>query len=312
MARHQKIQVIINPESDRGRTKKRWQRIKEALRYFFREFNYTFTEKPLQATEISRNAVKEGSDLIVGVGGDGTINEIANGFFDGKKLINHRVSLGIIPSGTGCDFIRSLNIPLNLRRALETISEATVKKIDVGLLKFTTASGEQKERFFVNVGDFGIGGEVVARMERLGRKRKASSYFQSLLQTFFQYRNKKLRLILDGQELPPDEYMVGAVANGKIFGKGMKIAPEAELDDGFFDVILVKGMKAFEFLRNVWKIYTGSHLTHPKIAFYRARQVEVLPLEKNDKVLIEIDGEQVGLLPASFEIIHRILPIKGR
>lgn len=312
MGRLQKIQVIVNPESDRGRTKKRWQRIKEALRHFFREFNYTFTEKPLQATEISRAAVKEGTELIVGVGGDGTINEIANGFFEGKRLINHQASLGIIPSGTGCDFIRSLNIPLNLKKALETISEATVKKIDVGLLKFTTGSGDWKERFFVNVGDFGIGGEVVARMEKFGRKRKASSYFQSLLQTFFHYKNKKLRLILDGQELPPDEYMVGAIANGQIFGKGMKIAPEAELDDGLFDVILVKGMKVFEFLRNVWKIYTGSHLSHPKINFHRARRVEVFPLDPTEKVLIEIDGEQVGLLPASFEIIHRILPIRGR
>lgn len=311
MSFRQKIQVIVNPASARGRTRRRWQRIKEALRYFFKEFSYTFTEKPSEATEISRTAVKEGTELIVGVGGDGTINEIANGFFDGSDLINQGATLGIIPSGTGCDFIKSLNIPLNLRRAIETIIQATTKKIDVGLLRYTSFSGAKKDRLFVNVGDFGLGGEVVAQMEKYGRKRKASSYFRSLLQTFFHYQNKKLRIILDEQELPLGYYLIGAIANGRIFGKGMKIAPGANLDDGLFDVILVKGMKTFEFLRHVWRIYTGSHLSHPKIDFYRAHKIEAYPESEKERVLVEIDGELVGLLPASFEIIPRALPVKG-
>ncbi len=311
MSFRQKIQVIVNPASDRGRTKKRWQRIKEALRHFFQEFSYTFTEKPAQATEISRAAVKEGTELIVGVGGDGTINEIANGFFEENNLINKEATLGIIPSGTGCDFIKSLNIPLNLRRAIETIIQATTKKIDVGLLRFTSFSGSEKERLFINVGDFGIGGEVVAHMEKFGRQRKASSYFRSLLQSFFHYQNKKLRIILDDQELPSGEYLAGAIANGRVFGKGMKIAPHANLDDGLFDVILVKGMKTFEFLRHVWRIYLGNHLSHPKIDFHRAKKVKVYPVNEKEPVLIEIDGEVIGLLPASFEIVPRILPVKG-
>jgi diacylglycerol kinase family enzyme len=119
-----KTQVIVNPESNKGRTRQKWDQIKDGLKSFIKEFKYEFTEKPLQATEISREAIKEGTELIVGVGGDGTINEIANGFYENKKIINPDTTLGIVPSGTGCDFTRSLNIPLGLKNALKVITQA--------------------------------------------------------------------------------------------------------------------------------------------------------------------------------------------
>jgi diacylglycerol kinase (ATP) len=106
-----KPQFIVNPQSNKGRTGKRWRYIKEALASFFKEFKYEFTEKPLHAIELSRSAIKEGFELIVAIGGDGTVNEIANGFFENLKIINPETILGLIPSGTGCDLSRSLNIP---------------------------------------------------------------------------------------------------------------------------------------------------------------------------------------------------------
>jgi diacylglycerol kinase family enzyme len=105
--------------------------------------------------------------------------------------------------------------------------------------------------------------------------------------------------------------MIGAISNGRIFGKGMKIAPNAELDDGFFDVVLVKGMKMLEFFKNAWKIYTGAHLSHPKISLIRGRKIEAFSEDDKGDVLIEIDGEQVGILPATFEIIPRSIQVKG-
>ena len=116
---------------------------------------------------------------------------------------------------------------------------------------------------------------------------------------------------IDGTELPEDEYMVGAISNGRIFGKGMKVAPEASLDDGLFDLVLVKGMKKFEFFRNVFRIYTGTHLSHPKITLIRGRKIEVTPSDEKETVLIEVDGEQVGSLPATFEIIPSHILVKS-
>jgi len=306
-----KTQVIVNPESNKGKTGKRWKYIREGLKSFLKEFKYEFTEKPLQATEISRIAIKEGTELIVGVGGDGTMNEIANGFYENQKIINPEASLGIVPSGSGCDFTRSLNIPKKLKKALEVITQAPSSLIDIGRVKFKSHSGKEEERFFVNVADFGIGGEVVKKVNQNRMRRKASSYLKCLISTFITYKNKRLRIWIDDEELPIDEYMVGTVSNGKIFGKGMKIAPDAKLDDGLFDVILIKGMKRLEFFRNVWKIYTGTHLSHPKISLIRGRKIEAIAEDDENEVLIEIDGEQLGKLPATFEIIPRNFLVKS-
>lgn len=306
-----KTQVIINPESDEGKTRKRWKYIKEGLNSFLKEFKYEFTERPLQATEISRVAIKEGTELIVGVGGDGTMNEIANGFYENQEIINPAVSLGIVPSGSGCDFTKSLNIPLGFKNALKVITQAPSSLIDIGRAKFKCYSGKEEERFFINVADFGIGGEVVKKVNQNRMRRKTSSYLRCLISTFVTYKNKRVRIKIDDEELPLDEYMIGAISNGRIFGKGMKIAPDAKLDDGFFDVVLVKGMKMLEFFRNAWKIYTGTHLSHPKISLIRGRKIEAFAEDEKSDVLIEIDGEQVGILPATFEIIPRSIQVKG-
>ena len=121
----------------------------------------------------------------------------------------------------------------------------------------------------------------------------------------------RIKLKIDGEEIPKDEYLIGAISNGRIFGKGMKIAPNARLDDELFDVILVKGMKVWEFLRNVWKIYAGTHLSHPKISFIQGRKIEAIPEDPDENILIEIDGEQVGKLPATFEIVPKSISVKG-
>lgn len=306
-----KTQVIVNPESNKGKTRQRWNQIKEGLKSFLKEFKYEFTEKPFQATEISRVAIKEGTELIVGVGGDGTINEIANGFYEDKKIINPQASLGIVPSGTGCDFTRSLNIPLGLKKSLKVIAQAPSSLIDIGRVRYTNHAGEEDERFFLNVSDFGIGGEVVKQVDENRMKRKASSYLKCLISTFISYKNKKIDIKIDGEKLPADEYLIGTISNGRIFGKGMKIAPDAKLDDGLFDVVLVKGMKMMEFFRNVWKIYTGTHLSHPKISLVRGRTIEASAAEGEKEVLIEVDGEQVGTLPATFEIVPQNILVKG-
>jgi len=125
------------------------------------------------------------------------------------------------------------------------------------------------------------------------------------------YTHKRLRIKLDNEDIPLQEYMVGAISNGRIFGKGMKIAPEASLNDGLFDLVLVKGMTKFEFFRNVYKIYTGTHLSHPKISLLRGKKIDVNPAEQEEKVLIEVDGEQVGSLPATFEVIPTSLLVKS-
>lgn len=308
--KHVKTQVIVNPESNQGRTRRRWKDIKEAIRSFIHEFKYDFTEKPFQAAEIAREAIKDGSELIIGVGGDGTMNEIANGFFEGRTLINPETALGILPSGTGCDLTRSLNIPRGLRGALRIITQMSPSRIDLGRVTFKDHAGNDSARFFLNVADFGVGAEVVKKVNQRRMERRASSYVRCLVSTMVGYRSKPIRIRIDGRDLPEDDYLVGAVANGRIFGKGMKIAPAAELDDGLFDFVLVKGMRFLEFCRHGWKVFLGTHLSHPKISLVRARRIEAFT-PGQEVVHLELDGEQPGRLPATFEIFPRRFQVKG-
>jgi YegS/Rv2252/BmrU family lipid kinase len=305
-----KTKVIVNPESNRGRTRKRWNEIREGLKSFIREFKFEFTEKPFHATDLAREAIKDGADLVIGVGGDGTMNEIANGFFEDSRIINPEAALGLVPSGTGCDLVKSLNIPAGLRGALRVITDAPSVRMDVGRVRYRSNAGPEEERFFLNVADFGLGGEVVRRVTERRLQRKASSYIRCLVTTMVQYKNKRVRIRVDGEDLPDGEYLIGAVANGKIFGKGMKVAPDARLDDGLFDSVLVKGFRFFEFCRHGWKLMNGSHVTHPKVTVVRGRKVEAWPGEGED-VLLELDGDQLGRLPATFEIVPRNFLIKG-
>jgi diacylglycerol kinase (ATP) len=305
-----KTQVIVNPESNKGRTRKRWGEIREGLKSFIREFKFEFTEKPFQATEITRQAIKDGTELVIGVGGDGTMNEIANGFFEDRRMINPETTLGLVPAGTGCDLTKSLNIPAGLKDALKVITQAASVRMDVGRVRFRSNDGGEEDRFFLNVADFGLGGEVVRRVNERRLQRKASSYVRCLVTTMVRYRNKRVRIRVDGENLPEGEYLIGAVANGRIFGKGMKVAPGAQLDDGLLDNVLVRGFRFLEFCRHGWKLMNGSHVTHPKVTVIRGSKVEAWP-EGDENVLLELDGEQLGRLPATFEIIPRNLLVKG-
>jgi len=305
-----KTHVIVNPESNQGRTRKRWGDIREALKNFIREYKYEFTEKPFHATEITRQVIKDGTDLVIGVGGDGTMNEIANGFFEDRTIINPEATLGVVPAGTGCDLTKSLHIPPGLKNALKVITEAPSIRMDVGRVRFKNHQGLDDEKFFLNVADFGLGGEVVRKVNQRRLERRASSYVRCLVTTMLQYRSKRVRIRVDAEELPQGEYLIGAVANGRIFGKGMKVAPEARLDDGLFDSVLVRSMRFLEFCLHGWKLMNGSHLSHPKITLIRGRQVEAVP-EGEEEVLLELDGEQLGRLPATFEVLPRRLAIKG-
>ncbi len=305
-----KTQVIVNPESNHGRTRKRWAEIRDALKSFLKDYRCEFTEKPAHATDIAREAIKDGTELVIGVGGDGTMNEIANGFYEGRTIINPETTLGIVPAGTGCDLTKSFNIPTGLKDALQVITEAPSSSIDVGKATFQSTGGGTEERYFLNIADFGVGGEVVRRVNERRLEHRASSYVRCLVETMIRYRSRLVRVRVDGRELPEADYLIGAVANGRVFGKGMKIAPEARLDDGLFDTVLVRGLRFVEFCRHGWKLMNGSHLSYEKVSLVRGRRVEAETIGP-EPVLLELDGEQLGRLPATFEILPRGLLVKG-
>ncbi|MCU0284779.1 MAG: diacylglycerol kinase family lipid kinase [Acidobacteria bacterium] len=309
-----KVHVIVNPFSARGKTGERWDIIKDIIRHYFNEFKYVMTEKPRQATEIARGLLKDGYDLIIGVGGDGTLNEITNGFFkhDSHQSINEDASLGIIPSGTGSDFGRFLKIPSDFKKSVALIKNGTEKQVDVGKVTFTGANGEKTGRYFINVSDFGLGAEVVKKLSDIpSGKKGALSYYKGLLSTIRTYNARDVKIIIDDDEVIEGRFLIGAVANGRIFGGGMIIAPQASPDDGYFDLVLVQDMKKFEIILNSRHLYTGKIDQHPKVTVKHAKNIKVFPIPYTpgvqSNVNIEYDGEIASAIPAEFEIIEKCL-----
>jgi YegS/Rv2252/BmrU family lipid kinase len=310
-----KVHVIVNPFSAKGKTAQRWDLIKEAIRFYYKEFKYIFTEQPQQATEIARSLLKDGFDLIIGVGGDGTLNEITNGYFhtanaagsQTPQAINEEASLGIIPSGTGSDFIRFMKIPRDFSQSVERIKNSPSRKIDVGKIVFE-GKDHTTQKYFINVADFGLGAEVIGTLsETPSSKRGPLHYYIGLLQTLKKYRSKSVNIVIDDKEEITGRYVIGAVANGSIFGGGMVIAPDARPDDGYFDLVLVGHMNTPEIICHTPKLYSGSINKSKKVLIKKVKKIRVT---SDEPVNIEYDGELGLPLPAEFQCISAALNFK--
>lgn len=305
-----RVCVIVNPVSARGETARRWPWIQGVIRDHFREFRHHFTEKPNQAAALTRESLLEGYDLIVGVGGDGTFSEISNGFFDDRcRAINPEAALGIVPSGTGSDLIRSLKIPKDFRRSVEQIREGRARLLDLGLCRFSGGDGEPQRRFFINIADIGLGAEVIHRLAGIPpRKRGPFTYYSGLLSCLHRLRGYRLDIRSDGEPLPGGNFIIAAVANGSVFGGGMKIAPHARLDDGFFDLVTVGEMGPWQVLANTPRLYRGDIDRHEKVSVTRSRRITITC---PSPCPLEMDGEAVGFLPAEFTLLPRAVRLRG-
>lgn len=239
--------------------------------------------------------------VVVAVGGDGTLNEVVNGFFRNGAPLPTSTKLAMVPLGTGGDFRRTLRIPMEPRNAIEVLRNGLVRRLDAGCVTFTTPDGATAVRHFINIADAGLGGEVVTRVGN-GTKRFGSyAYTIGGLGALIGFKNKPMTVDVDGQthQLPKAQQVI--IANCQFFGGGMQMAPSASPTDGVFDVILVKNAGKLETMRGMNDIRSGRHLdqNNPKMELMYGKRVSVTSPEK---VRIDVDGEAVGFLPALFEI----------
>jgi YegS/Rv2252/BmrU family lipid kinase len=299
--------VIVNPKSQGGKLGKRWTEVAETLGRAF-PFDEVITQGVGDATRLTREALKSGAERIVAIGGDGTVNEVVNGFFENGKSIAPDATLGLIPFGTGGDFRRSINVPQDLAEAAAVIAANHRRRIDIGRLDFVDLEGKQATRMFANIASFGVSGVVDRLVNESGKKLggKLSFMFASVRATW-SYKNQRVQLVLDGKDRIDLSINTVAVANGKYFGGGMKVAPDAELDDATFEVVSIGDLGMGEVLKMSRKIYKGEHLAMDKVSVRRAKIVEAEGIEPGAVIELDVDGENPGRLPARFEIVPAAL-----
>ena len=307
---------VVNPKSAGGSTKQNWSALASDLRAHFGPFQVAFTKKQGDGTEIARNAAKKSRKFIVACGGDGTINEVANGILlAGKK----EVEMGVFPSGTGGDFRRTIGMPNEAREAARSLRDGRSEWIDVGKVTFRNFQDEEEFRYFLNVASFGLSAEINERVSSNslfrwlpfgGAIRGKAKFAYSTFQEVLEIEPEIVEVTLDDGEPNSLQTLNFCVCNGRFFGGGMKIAPEAKINDGYFEVINIGDIKTARILLNGYKLYSGTHLDLPEVKGSRARKVKVTPVSEDAPIKIETDGELPGRLPATFEIVPNALKIR--
>ena len=298
-----KIAFIVNPHAAAGSAGKSWPTIKALAEDRLGPFSTYFTTGPGDANELTRQALSRGAEVVICVGGDGTLNEVVNGFMEEGGSIRPEATLGFIPRSTGCDLAKSVHIDRELDRALDIIKQAHTRILDLGRIRYQDRRGQPSYRYFHNVTSFGLGGEVD---ERANRTTKAFGGFLSFLWamviSLLKYNKKKIHLKVDKSFDGEITIWNVAVANGQYHGGGMWVAPEARVDDGLFHVTVVGDLTLPEVFWNLPKLYNGKIYQVEQVSSFVGNRVEAF---SDQRVLLDVDGEQIGALPVVIEVVPR-------
>jgi YegS/Rv2252/BmrU family lipid kinase len=307
--------VVVNPRSASGRTMHEWPTIDRALRAVYPGMAVGFTRARGDATTMVRTALNEGHHEIVAIGGDGTINEAVNGFFGAKGAISPDAVFAFVTSGTGGDYRKTYGVEDGALAAIARLGKASVRAVDVGRISCLSVKGQPSTRYFANISSFGLSGVIVesvnrARIAKLFGGKFAFAFHSAVAALL--YRDRAVRIHTDSGLDEIARIATVAIANGRYFGGGMMVAPDAKPDDGLFDVVIIGSSPKAKAMADMKLLYTGQHVNRPNVRVVRAHKVVAAPVAetKGRPVFIEADGENVGKLPATFEILPRALNLR--
>ncbi len=308
--------VIVNPKSAGGATRENWAEMAADFRAHFGPFQVAFTKRPGDGVELARRAALAGRRFVIACGGDGPVNEVANGILQSGAA--DPPEFGVLPNGTGGDFRRTLGLPNNEREVARALRTGETRLIDAGRVTFTNHRGEEESRYFLNVASFGLSASINERVKEKGllkwlplggTVRGKTKFALSTLQEIFDLEYKTVRVRIDDAEAKTLNTINFCVCNSRFFGGGMKIAPNAVVNDGLLDVVNIGDIRTAKILLRGYTLYTGAHLELPEVKSTLARRIEVAPVG-DEEIHIETDGELPGRLPAVFEVVPAALKVR--
>jgi YegS/Rv2252/BmrU family lipid kinase len=291
---------LVNPASANGATGKRWPQLRRRAQELGLSGDELLSERAGHMAELAREAAAS-HELLVVVGGDGTLNEVVNG------IAGLDVELAVLPAGTGQDFGRTHGIPAGFDDAVRVALDGVARPVDLGRVTFRSGIDGDGERLFANVGSAGMSGAVARRANSMSKRLGGrATFFYALLREFVAWQNSEVTVAVDGAERRGRMHDV-IVANGRWHGGGMKLAPDASPDDGLFDVVLIGDVTKLDFATTAPKLYSGGHVGHPRVEVLRSATVTV---DAAEPMPIEVEGEPIGTTPARFEILPAALRVR--
>lgn len=300
---------ILNPNSGGGRGRRDWKKVEHLLPGYFSDYEVGQTSCAGEGILLAKKAVNQGYTQIVSVGGDGTLNEVVNGLMQAPEALRKKVSLSLFPLGSGDDFAKSILWPKDFEERLRLIAQNKYEAKDVGLVHFQDKKGKKLSRHFINIADFGMGGEVVARVNKASKLLGGKlTYLISTLETILSFKPFALDVKIEGRKKSFSQVVLAIVANGSYFGGGLCVAPEASLEDGLFEILIVEKMPALDFIKLLPQLYLRRSFSAPGIHRFKASLFSASS-PQGPKILLDCDGEQPGTLAASFELIPQALQV---
>jgi diacylglycerol kinase family enzyme len=324
--------LLLNPNSQGGNTGKNWVQTYSSVKDFLpKAHRIIFTKKTNDGIFITRKLLRKGYKNIVAVGGDGTINEVVNGFFDLKsqnkqtkdgnfkldprlKPINPKGIMYVIPSGSRNVLARSLGLKHQGAESLMRIRHMKRRKVDVIAAVITDKESPSltHKRIVMNAAEIGVGAEIIDRSKKVRGKLKNRfvSTVASVVATLPSYNSNECDIVIDKHKKFSSKMTMGVVANGRFLGGGFKAAPQAKFSDGLLDIIILKNSGSFKMIDKLVELKgTSTYKYEEDILYYQASEVKFLPKERD--VTVSVDGEPIGMLPAIFKIYHNALTIKS-
>lgn len=313
--------IIVNNAAAKAR--QAWPTIRKQLEAAGIEFNVYATTQPGDATIRTRLALNDGIDTVAVVGGDGTLSEVAEGFFVFQREleelptpINQAASLAILPAGTGDDFARGLTgeraplthwIDIFIAHCRERRGDST-RIVDV---LFGLCNDYRKPFICVNASSMGIGGETAARVAAQGKLMRSFSgearFALAAMAGLAFWRERRVRVVVDDIEILDGPLNLAAVANALYAGGGMMLSPRARSDDGKLDVVTASGLNRANVVRELARIHKGGHVANPKVRITQGTRVRVETFSPEDAMKIEADGNVRGVTPVEFRVMPRAL-----
>jgi YegS/Rv2252/BmrU family lipid kinase len=298
--------LIVNPASASGRTGRHFDGIARAVRAAVGDFECAFTKARGDGARLAREALASGGELLVAVGGDGTASEVIDGM-TGANGHGRGALFGFIPRGTGGDLRRTIGLAGDVDAAARALASRNEAVLDLGRIELAGPDGTRRVRHFANVAGCGVSG-VVSRSVNDGLHLPSGklSFMLASARALLTWSDRRVRWRVDEGPWNDERVTALSVCNGRYFGGGMMVAPEARMDDGLFDVVVWKGLGLGDFVVKRPMLYDGTHVRLPNTRVLRARTVEI-EAGAGEDVPLDVDGEAPGTLPARFELIPRAL-----